>query len=66
MKSRSKKIKRNVLAAMRVAGIRPELLYAYERTGILVDEAGYKSLTIEDKAEYDNSIDEYLAKMKRP
>jgi hypothetical protein len=27
---------------MRSAGIRPELIYAYQRTGFLLDEAGYR------------------------
>ena len=61
MSSRSKKVMRDVVAAMRSAGIRPELIYAYERTGLLLDEAGYKNLSPEDKAEYDAAIDEYLA-----
>ena len=62
MTSRSKKVMRDMVAAMRSAGIRPEIIYAYERTGFLLDEAGYKNLSPEDKAEYDAAIDEYLAK----
>ena len=63
--SRSKKVMRDMVAAMRGAGIRPELVYAYERTGFLLDEAGYKHLSREDKAEYDAAIDEYRAKNDR-
>lgn len=62
MTSRSKKMRRDVIAAMRSAGIRPELVYAYERTGFLLDEAGYKNLSAKDMAEYDAAIEEYLAK----
>ena len=54
-----------MIAAMRAAGIRPELIYAYERTGLLLSEEGYKSLSAADKAEYDAAIDEYFANAKR-
>ena len=66
MTSRSKKVMRDMVAAMRSAGIRPEIVYAYERTGFLLDEAGYKNMSPEDKAEYDAAIDEYQAKNDRP
>jgi hypothetical protein len=59
---KSKKIKKQVIAAMRVAGIPPQLIYAYERTGFLLLEEGYKNLSPEDKAEYDAAIEEYFAK----
>ena len=61
MTSRSKKVMRDMVAAMRTAGIRPELVHAYERTGFLLDEAGYENLLPDDKAEYDSAIDEYFA-----
>jgi hypothetical protein len=64
VKSRSKKIKRDVIAAMRAASIPPQLIYAYERTGFLLLEEGYKNLSLEDKAEYDAAIAEYFAKAK--
>ncbi len=60
--SRSKKVKQDVLTAMRAACIRPEIVHAYERTGFLLDEAGYKNLPPDDKAKYDAAIDEYCAK----
>lgn len=62
MTSRSEKMKRDVIAAMRRAGIEPELIHAYERTGFLLDEAGYRNLSAIDRAEYDAAIDEYRAK----
>jgi hypothetical protein len=64
VKSRSKKIKRDVIAAMRAADMPPQLIYAYERTGFLLLEEGYKNLAPEEKTEYDAAIDEYFAKNK--
>jgi len=66
MTSRSKKVMREVVAAMREAGTRPEIIYAYERTGFLLNEQGYKNLSPGDRAEYDAAIDEFFAKMKQP
>ena len=63
-KANSSRMKKDMLAAMRAAGIRPEIVYAYERTGFLLLEAGYEALSLEDKAEYDGAIDEYFAKNK--
>ncbi|MPZ36177.1 MAG: hypothetical protein GEV13_35400 [Rhodospirillales bacterium] len=62
MNNRSKKIKQDMIAAMRVADISPQLIYAYERTGFLLSKEGYQSLSPEDKAEYDAAIEEYFAK----
>jgi hypothetical protein len=64
VKIKSKKVKTDMLAAMRAAGIPPQFIYAYERTGFLLLEEGYKNLSPEDKAEYDASIAEYYAKNK--
>jgi ABC-type transporter MlaC component len=64
VKTRSKKVKQDVLTAMRAAGIPSQFIYAYERTGFLLLEEGYKNLSPEDKAEYDDAIDEYFAKNK--
>ena len=64
MKNKSKRIKQEMLAAMRAASIPPQLIYAYERTGFLLAEEGYKSLSPEDKAEYDAAIADYYAKNK--
>ena len=64
MKNRSKKIKQDVIAAMRAGNIPPQLIYAYQRTGFLLSKEGYESLSPEDKAEYDAAIAEYYAKNK--
>jgi hypothetical protein len=65
VKSRSKKIKQDMIAAMRSAGIPPQLIYAYDRTGFLLSKEGYQSLSPEDKAEYDAAIAEYFAKKSK-
>jgi hypothetical protein len=54
------KLKAEMLAAMRDAGIPPQFIYAYERTGVFVNENGYKSLSPADRREYNASIDEYF------
>ena len=64
MKNRSKKIKQDMIAAMRAANIPPQLIHAYERTGFLLSKDGYQNLSPEDKAEYDAAIAEYYAKNK--
>jgi hypothetical protein len=64
VKNKSKKLKKDMLAAMRAASIPPQLIYAYERTGFLLSQEGYKSLSPEDKAEYDAAIADYYAKNK--
>jgi len=64
VKNKSKRFKNDMLAAMRAASIPPQLIYAYDRTGFLLLEEGYKNLSAEDKAEYDAAIAEYYAKNK--
>jgi hypothetical protein len=64
VKNRSKKVKQDMIAAMRAADIPPQLIYAYERTGFLLSKEGYQSLSPEDKAEYDAAIAGYYAKNK--
>jgi hypothetical protein len=46
---------------MLAAGTPPQLVYAYQKTGFLVNETGYKNMSSEDKAEYDAAINEYFA-----
>ena len=54
---------KEMLCLLRAAGIPPHLIYAYEKTGLLVEgEHGYNALAPEDRAEYDAAIDEYFAK----
>lgn len=62
MRDRSKKMKEEMLGIMRAAGIPPHLIYAYEKTGFLLLEEGYEALSPQERAEYDDAIDEYFAK----
>lgn len=57
-------IQKSLVKMMQRAGISPELIYAYEQTGILVLEEGYNSLSSEDRAEYDAAIDAYRARRR--
>jgi hypothetical protein len=43
VKNKSKRFKKDMLAAMRAASIPPQVIYAYDRTGFLLSEEGYKS-----------------------
>lgn len=56
---KNKNIQKELVNIMRRTGIPPEFIYAYEQTGILVIEEGYKNLSAEDRAEYDAAIDAY-------
>lgn len=63
MRNRSAKLKQEMVALLRSTGIPPHLIYAYEKTGLLVmGEDGYQALEPEDRVEYDGAIDEYFAK----
>jgi hypothetical protein len=42
---------------MLAAGTPLHFVYAYQKTGFIVDEAGYKNMSPEDRAEYDAAID---------
>jgi hypothetical protein len=53
------RLRRETLEAMRAAGIPPHLVYAYEKTGLMVNEHGYKNMTPEDRAEYEAAVKEY-------
>lgn len=62
MRDQSKKVKKEMLCIMRAAGIPPHLIYAYEKTGLLLLEEGYAALSPQQRSEYDAVIDEYFAK----
>lgn len=47
-----------VVAGMKAAGVRPELIYAYEKTGFLLMEGMDYAKPIRD--EYDAAIEEYF------
>ena len=46
---------------MLAAGTPAHIVYAYQKTGFIVNETGYKNMLPEDRAEFDAAIDEYFA-----
>lgn len=53
------KVSRAMVSAMEAAGTRPEIIFAYRRTGLLVSEDNYRKLTPEDRAEWRAALEEY-------
>jgi hypothetical protein len=51
--------------AMRMAGIRPEVIYAHRKTGLIVTADNRDKLSKEAMAEWEAAIDEYFDKVKR-
>jgi hypothetical protein len=52
-------LRQQAVAAMKKAGIRPALIYAYEKTGLLVTEANQHLIADKDLAEYNEAIAQY-------
>jgi hypothetical protein len=48
-----------IVKAMADAGIRPELIYAYRKTGLLVSDENYGKLSPEDREAWEAAIEEY-------
>lgn len=48
-----------MVEVMMKSGIRPEIIYAYKRTGFLLTEENYHLATPEDLAEWESAIDEF-------
>ena len=55
-----------VAQTMRKAGLRPELIYAFEKTGRLVTESNLAALSEEEIKEWEEAIDEYFRKHPTP
>jgi hypothetical protein len=53
-------LKAEMVATMREAGIRPHLIYAYERTGLMVTEENKHLIPQRDLDEYNAVIDQYF------
>ena len=51
-----------MVETMKKAAIRPELIYAYEKTGRIVTEANQRYLTQAQRAEWQAALEEYRAK----
>lgn len=48
-----------MLKAMQEAGVRPEIIYAFERTGRVVTEENRSLLTAEELKEWTDAIEDY-------
>lgn len=53
-------MQREIVDAMGRAGIRPELIYAYKKTGVMLTRRNESFAAPEDRAAFDEAIDEYL------
>ena len=51
-----------MVETMKQTGIRPELIYAYEKTGRIVTEANQRYLTKAQRAEWRAALEEYRTK----
>lgn len=47
-------------AEMVLAGIRPEIIYAHRKTGLIVSEENYGKLPHSARAEWDRAVQEYF------
>ena len=52
-------LRESTVAAMRAAGIRPALIYAHERTGLLVTSEHRQLVSASDLDEWEDAIAEY-------
>jgi hypothetical protein len=53
-----------ILAAMRTANIRPELIYAFEKTGVILTEQNEHLMRPEDVKAFYAAVEEYLERAK--
>jgi len=53
------KVRASTVEAMRAAGIRPALMYAYERTGLIVTKENRSLMSAADLDEWEDAIAEY-------
>ena len=53
------KLKAATAEAMRAAGVRPALIYAYERTGLIVTRENRALMSAADLDEWEDAIAEY-------
>src|SRR4051812_32111235 len=60
------KVRAATVEAMRAAGIRPALIYAYERTGLLVTRENRKVMSAADLDEWEDAIAEFDERNQGP
>jgi hypothetical protein len=58
----AKRIDNAMIEAMERAGIRPELIYAYRKTGLIVTTDNRHRVSSEDMAAWDAAMKEYFKK----
>ena len=58
-------VERETAAAMTRAGISPEIIHAYRRTGLLVSRENYALLSPEERAEWASAIEEYRNRQEK-
>ena len=56
-------VEHEIVQAMKQAGLDPAMIYAFERTGLLVTEENEHLLSEADLAEWEAAIDEYAAQL---
>jgi hypothetical protein len=56
----SEKMREQMVVAMRAGGIRPEIVYAYEETGLIASPGGHGNMTPHEQAEYHMAINAYF------
>ena len=60
-------LERQTVEAMRLSGIRPHIIYAYQKTGgLLLTRENEKLATTKDIQDWDNAIEEYYKLEKNP
>jgi len=53
------KVRASIVEAMRAAGVRPALVHAYERTGLIVTQQNRHLMSAADLDEWEDAIAEY-------
>ena len=51
-----------MVEAMKQAGLDPAIVYAFEKTGLLVTEANERLISDKDRAEWETAVKEYRIK----
>jgi hypothetical protein len=54
------KVRAATVEAMRAVGVQPALIYAYERTGLIVTRESRKLMSAADLDEWEDAIAEYM------
>ena len=58
-------VKQEIVAAMAQTGIAPEIIYAFEKTGLIRSETNQDKMLPEDREAWDDAVEEYRDLEKR-